>query len=229
MKKKRFLFVSAHPDDVEIAAGGTILSLKQKGHKVFIVDLTSGEPTPKGTEKKRKRETENANKILEIDRRYNLGLENRHLFDTKKARFLLAEKIRVIRPDVLFCPYPDDAHPDHVAAAKITEAARFYAKYTKTDLLGKPHYPFYLFYFYSNHLRIIPEVSFFVDISKQFKNKMKAIKCYKSQFIENKSNGFVFKYIKTMNKYFGHLIRSDYAEGFYSKEVLKVSDISTFI
>ncbi|UCC96247.1 MAG: PIG-L family deacetylase, partial [Candidatus Omnitrophota bacterium] len=76
------------------------------------------------------------------------------------ARLRLAEQLRVLRPDIIFCPYPVDAHPDHVATTQITEAARFYAKYTKANLKGKPHYAFYLFYFFCTHLRIVPRVSF---------------------------------------------------------------------
>ncbi len=71
--EKKFLIVSPHPDDAELGMGGTIITAKQKGHKVFIVDLTSGEPTPYGTEEKRKKETCNASKVLGIDDRTNLG------------------------------------------------------------------------------------------------------------------------------------------------------------
>jgi bacillithiol biosynthesis deacetylase BshB1 len=224
--KKRFLIVSPHPDDAELGLGGTILKLKQRGSKVFIVDLTSGEPTPYGTEKKRRKEAQRATEILGVDGRFNLGLENRYLFDTKEARLLLAEKIRLLKPDIIFCPYPQDAHPDHLACTKITEAARFYAKYTKVKLKGKAHYSFYHFYYFCTHLRIIPRVSFLVDISREFSRKMRAIKCYRSQFIENLKNRFIFDYIQVQNRFLGELARSQYAEAIYSKEVIKVNDLS---
>ncbi len=223
--KKRFLIVSPHPDDAELALGGMIIKLRQQGHKVFLVDMTNGEPTPYGTPEKRKRETDQANRILRPERRVNLGLENRYLFDTKTARLLLAEKIRQFRPDILFCPYPEDAHPDHMATTKIAECARFYAKFTKIKVRGKPHYPFYLFYFFCSHLRRVPRVSFLIDISDQFKAKMKAVRCYRSQFIANPNSRYVLEYIESQNKYLGKLIRSNYAEAIYSREVIKVNNM----
>ncbi len=226
---KRFLVVSPHPDDAELGLGGTIIKLKKEGHRVYIVDLTSGEPTPFGTEKKRKQETLEANKVLKVDKRINLGLKNRHLFDHKEARMLLAEQIRTFKPDILFSPSLQDAHPDHVAARKITEAGRFYAKYTKIKLKGSPHYPRYLFYYFCSHLRMVPQISFLVDISRSFQQKMKAIKCYRSQFTDNPKNRFVFDYIKEQNRYLGRLISCDYAEAVFSKEAIKITDLSALL
>ncbi|MFQ5952761.1 MAG: PIG-L deacetylase family protein, partial [Candidatus Omnitrophota bacterium] len=100
--KKTFLIVSPHPDDSELGIGGTIIKLKKKGHKVFMVDLTSGEPTPFGSEEKREKETRKSTKLLGVDDRVNLGLENRYLFDCKEARMHLAEKIRKYKPDFIF-------------------------------------------------------------------------------------------------------------------------------
>jgi len=224
--KRRFLAVSPHPDDAELGIGGTIIRLKEAGHKVFVVDLTTGEPTPYGSEEKRKKETQKATKVLGVDSRVNLRLKNRFLFDNKEARLLLAEKIRGFAPDVLFCPYPDDAHPDHTASAQITEAARFYAKFTKIKLKGEPHYPFYLFYYFCAHLRAMPQFSFLVDISGQFKGKMKAVGCYRSQFVENPKSRFVTDYIEAQNRYLGKLIHCDYAEAVYCKEAIKINDLS---
>lgn len=227
--KKRFLVISPHPDDAELGMGGTIIKLKQQAHKVFLVDLTNGEPTPFGTPAKRQRETQRANKFLKIDERVNLGLENRYLFDTKRVRFLLAEKIRIFKPDILFCPYPEDAHPDHIATTHIAEAARFYAKFTKLNLKGKPHYPFYLFYFFCSHLRTIPKISFLIDISLQFKEKQRTMNCYRSQFVDNPKSRFILDYVKSQNHYFGQLIHSEFAEAFYSKELLKIGSFEDLL
>ncbi|MFC1548615.1 PIG-L family deacetylase [Candidatus Omnitrophota bacterium] len=224
--KKRFLVISPHPDDAELAMGGTILRLKSKGHKVFMVDLTSGEPTPYGSKEKRKKETQMSTKVLKVDERVNLGLENRYLFDNKEARLLLAEKIRKYKPDVMFVPYPEDAHPDHSSCTNIAEAARFYAKFTKVALKGKPYYTPRLYYFFCTHLRIIPEISFLIDISKHFKGKFRAIKCYRSQFVVNPKGRFIFDYIEAQNNYYGKLISCKYAEGFFAKEMIKTDDLS---
>jgi len=227
--QKRLLLVGTHPDDVELGLGGTIVKAKECGHKVFVVDLTSGEPTPYGNEELRCKETERANKILMIDNRVNLGLENRYLFDTEQARILLAEQIRLLKPDILFCPYPDDTHPDHTAARGIVEGARFYAKYTKVDWMGEPHYANQFFYYYFTHMRALPKFSFLIDISDQFNKKMEALESYKSQFVDNPKNRFVLDYIKTLNRHLGFLILTEYAEALYTKEAVKINDLCNIL
>ncbi|HIE36420.1 MAG TPA: hypothetical protein EYP89_04190 [Candidatus Omnitrophica bacterium] len=141
----------------------------------------------------------------------------------------MAEKIREFKPHFLFSPYFEDAHPDHISCAKIVEGARFYAKYTRVNLKGKPYYPFYLFYYFCIHLRILPKITFLIDISQQFKEKLRAIKCYRSQFIDNPKNRFVFDYLKTNNRFLGKLIHSQFAEAFYCKEIIKLNDFSSLL
>ena len=114
--------------------GGTIARLVQQGHRLTLLDLTNGEPTPTGTPERRKAESEAAAQVLGVHRRMTLPLPNRYLVDTVENRVAVAEVIRETRPDVLFIPYWVDAHPDHVAAERVSEAARFYAKLTKTEM-----------------------------------------------------------------------------------------------
>lgn len=229
MKRRCFLVIAPHPDDAELGMGGTILLLKENRHRVFIVDLTTGEPTPYGNEEKRRRETEEATSILGIDGRMNLGLPNRYLFDAKEARLLLAEKIRLVKPDAIFCPLSEDAHPDHIAVSSIATGARFYAKYTKLSLQGAPWYTNHLFYYSCSHLRAIPHFSFLVNTSTNFEKKIKAASCYRSQFIDNPENRSVFDYVGTRDGYFGSLIGARYAEPIYSAEALHVEDPSVFL
>src|SRR5438445_10422926 len=79
--------VGAHPDDLEIICGGTLAVLVKQGYRVGMVDLTSGEPTPRGTEEIRKQEAEAARQVLGIQVRINLGLPNRMLMDGPPGRF----------------------------------------------------------------------------------------------------------------------------------------------
>jgi len=72
----------------------------------------------------------------------------------------------------------------------------------------------------------MPQFSFLIDISQQFDEKIKAIQCYRSQFIDNPKNKFIFDYIKMQNRYLGMLIQTEYAEAIYSKEPIKISDLS---
>ena len=121
------LAIAPHPDDVELGMAGAILQFKAEGAKVGVLDLTSGEPTPHGSLEIRARETAAATKILGLDWRENLGLPNRSLEATLEARRELAIVLRKLRPRWLFAPYWVDAHPDHVAATELIEAARFWS------------------------------------------------------------------------------------------------------
>src|SRR5262245_10894547 len=120
------LVIAPHPDDAELGMAGAILKFQAEGVKVGVLDLTSGEPTPLGTPEKRAAETAAASEILGIQWRQNLGLPNRSLEPTIEARRELAIVIRQTRPKWLFAPYWVDAHPDHVAATQLVEAARFW-------------------------------------------------------------------------------------------------------
>src|SRR5690242_2579717 len=136
-----YLVIAPHPDDAELGVGGTIPLLQAQGARVGVLDLTDGEPTPHGSPEVRRRETEAASAVLGLAYRGNLGLTNRRLVNDLEARARLAGAIRQLRPRVLFAPYWDDSHPDHVAASALVDAARFWGKLTKTDLPGEPHYP----------------------------------------------------------------------------------------
>jgi LmbE family N-acetylglucosaminyl deacetylase len=121
------LVIAPHPDDAELGMAGAILRFKSEGLRVGVLDLTSGEPTPHGTPEIRAKETQAATEILGLDWRDNLGLPNRSLEATLEARGQLAGVIRQVRPRWLFAPYWVDAHPDHVAATELVEAARFWS------------------------------------------------------------------------------------------------------
>src|ERR1700687_6177278 len=112
-----YLVIAPHPEDAELGAGGTILLLKSQGARVGVLDLTNGEPTPHGSPEIRQRETAAATAVLGLSWRGNLGLPNRALEGTLDARRRLASAFRLLRPRILFAPYWEDAHPDHVAAS----------------------------------------------------------------------------------------------------------------
>ncbi|GIW92325.1 MAG: bacillithiol biosynthesis deacetylase BshB1 [Pirellulaceae bacterium] len=177
------LAVAPHPDDAELGMGGALIKLRCGGYRVGVLDLTDGEPTPFGTPEQRRRETDAATQWLGLHWRGNLGLRNRFLEPTIEARAALAGVFRLVRPRWLFAPYWVDAHPDHVAATQLVEAARFWAKLTKIDLPGEPHYPERIYYYYCVHLRVVPQPAFVLDISQEWETKLQAIRCYASQFI----------------------------------------------
>ncbi|HSI33801.1 MAG TPA: PIG-L family deacetylase, partial [Tepidisphaeraceae bacterium] len=139
--------VGPHPDDQELGMGGTIARLARQGHKVHLIDATNGEPTPFGSVEIRAKEAAAAAKILGVERTL-LGLKNREVVHSLESRHAMAALYRVHRPDVIFLPYPVDAHPDHVAVTRIGEDARFDAKLSKSAIPGEPFHPKRIIYYF---------------------------------------------------------------------------------
>jgi len=221
---RRVVCIGAHPDDVEIGLGGTIAKLVRSGASVTIVDLTDGEPTPFGTREIRAREAKEAAAILGAER-VTLSLPNRELADTAEARRELAEVLREIRPDALFIPYPEDAHPDHIAASQIALSARFWSKLTKTDMRGEPHYPARVYRHMAVHLKIIRQPSFVHDVSEEIEVKMLSVRCYQSQFESNPANRHLIDAIEASTRMWGGTIGVGAGEPIFALETLGVSDL----
>src|SRR6478609_163048 len=148
-----------HPDDQELAMGGTIALLVAAGHRVTLVDMTTGEPTPFGSEEIRAKEAAAAARVLGVNR-VSAGLKNREVLHTLEARHRVAAIYRQLRPDIVFVPYGHDAHPDHVAVTRIAEDARFDAKLTKSAIPGEPWHCKRLIHYFCTHLRINFPASF---------------------------------------------------------------------
>ncbi len=222
-----YLIIACHPDDAEIGCGGAILSLKVQGAKVGVLDLTNGEPTPHGSPEIRERECAAATAILGLDWRGNLGLTNRSLVSDLESRKSLAGMIRQLRPSVLITHYWEDAHPDHVAASSLVDAARFWAKLSKTDMPGTPHYPAKVLYFPSMHLRLHLKPSIILDVTPHQERKMQALACYHSQFIAGRptTSPTAFDEVTSRARYFGWLIGAGYGEPFLSREEVGVRDL----
>jgi bacillithiol biosynthesis deacetylase BshB1 len=222
------LALGPHPDDVEIGMGGTALVLRAAGHRVTFCDLTNGEPTPIGTPERRAREARAAAELLGVAR-VTLDFPNRYLEDTTPARNRVAEVIRAERPDLLFVPYWEDAHPDHVAAAALSEAARFYAKLTKTSIAGEPFYPRRVVHFLSTHYRLHVRPSFIIDITPHIDAKMAAVAAYASQFGPERGNADLLDEIRKWNAYFGSLIGTPYGEPFVSREEIGLRGLEQYV
>jgi bacillithiol biosynthesis deacetylase BshB1 len=214
------LVVAPHPDDAELGMGGTIIRMGQQGWKVGILDLTSGEPTPLGSLERRAAETAAANAALGGPWRRNLGLPNRSLEPTLVHRRAVAAVFRQVRPRLLFAPYWEDAHPDHTAATKLVEDARFWSKLSKSDIPGEPFHPARILYYFSVHLKIVERPSLAIDISDQLDAKVAALRCYTSQLVDNQPEGRpgVIDSVCDRTRYWGHFIGVRHAEPFASRE-----------
>jgi len=222
MEPLDYLVIAPHPDDAELGVGGTILTLLEQGARVGVLDLTDGEPTPHGSTEIRRRETDAATAVLGITWRSNLGLTNRRLEADLESRTRLATALRQLRPRVLFAPYWEDAHPDHVAANALVDAARFWAKLTKTDMPGEPFYPERIIYYFSIHLRLHAQPSFVIDVSPHHETKMKAVACYHSQFIEGRptKSPTLLDDLRDRARYWGWTINAAYGEPFVTRELV---------
>ena len=222
------LVVGPHPDDQELGMGGTIRRLASQGHDVLLLDMTNGEPTPFGSEEQRKHEWTEAAKLLGI-RRQLVGLVNREVEHTLEARHAVAEVMRQHQTDIIFCPFEQDAHPDHRATTRIVEDARFDAKLTKTQLAGDPVYPRWLFYYYCTHLRWVTDPSFCMDITDEMDVKEQAILAYETQFVIPEKNRHVVEWVRQMNGYMGSRIGTTYAEPFFTKEPIGLDGLASLV
>ncbi len=225
------LVIAPHPDDAELGAGGAILNMLTAGRRVGVLDLTSGEPTPHGSLELRAQETAAATAILGLTWRGNLGLPNRGLEATLEARAKLATEFRRLRPRWLFAPYWVDAHPDHVAATALVEAARFWSKLTKTDMPHAPFHPERIFYYSCVHLRVVDPPAFVLDISDVWPRKLAAIACYESQFITGRPTEpptFLDR-LADQAAYWGWSIGRRHGEWYQSREPLGVGGFEAFV
>lgn len=220
------IVVGPHPDDQEIGMGGTIARLHDQGHHVLLLDMTNGEPTPYGDPATRAKEAAKAADLLGVEREM-VGLPNRTVEHTIQARHQVAGIIRQWQADIIFTPFFQDAHPDHIATTRIVEDARFDAKLTKTDLPGEPIYPKWLFYYYASHLRWVADPSFLIDITGYTDVKRESIVAYETQFVKPEKNRRVVEWVLSANHYFGSRIGVEYAEPFFTKEPIGLTGLES--
>lgn len=216
--------VGAHPDDIEIACGGTLAKLADQGYRVGIIDLTNGEPTPRCDDPAiRLAEADAAARTLGIAVRKVLTLPNRRLFDSFEARVALATEFRRYRPKIVmgFGNKTPMASPDHYQAMLITDAAVFYARLTKWDehFAGLPvhtiekHIHFHLGFEPMGTPEFGSSVT--VDISDTLERKIESVLCYQTQFPPEKR--------RVLDRVRGLAITAGSAAGFAAGEVFATS------
>ncbi len=183
--------VGAHPDDIEVACGGTLAELSSQGYRVGLIDLTDGEPTP-GSQSPSERfaEAEAAAKTLGVAYRKIMHLPNRRLMDCFESRIALATELRRVRPKVVigFGNKTPLASPDHYQAMQITDAAIFYCRLTKWDehFSGLEPYTIQRQLYFRIPLEPVASLStdgqIVMDITNHLETKLASIACYRSQF-----------------------------------------------
>ncbi|KUP24698.1 bacillithiol biosynthesis deacetylase BshB1 [Paenibacillus sp. DMB5] len=177
--KLDILVFGAHADDAEIGMAGTIAKHTAAGLKVGLCDLTAAEMSSNGTVERRKQEAQQAADVLGAAVRSNLGLPDRGLYMTEEHLAAVTAEIRRFAPAVVFAPYWEDRHPDHIACSKLVEEAVFNAKLRKY-MPDMPAVPAPLLYFY--FINDLGRTDLIVDVTEQYAVKEQALSCYRSQF-----------------------------------------------
>lgn len=231
MSEVDVLAIFAHPDDLELSVGGTMLKMKHLGYKTGALDITRGEMGTRGTVDGRANEAEDAAKILKLDVRENLELPDGHVFVDDNARTRLVRALRRLKPKVVLTHQIGDSHPDHDHIAQLVRecsrlvAMRNYDIETGEQRITPPIVAHNIF-----SRLIVP--SFIVDVSDFLNEKMAAISAHKSQFFDAASTEpetmltgkDYLAQIENRSRYYGSLIGTQAGEPFYVREALNVDD-----
>jgi len=225
------LAIAAHPDDVELTCGGTLLKMAQRGYKTGILDLTAGEMGTRGTPEIRAIEAGHAAKLLAVKWRGTLGVPDSDVQPSRQHKLRLAAMIRQLRPKTVILPYWEARHPDHYHASTLGYEACFLAGLKQLPIQGEAYRPFKILYS-SSYADVRP--TFVVDITAQYALRCKAIRAFASQFRptkrETKNNVHlaIDRLEAEMNqlaRHYGRMIGVEYGEPFLQKELMKVDDV----
>ncbi len=228
--KLDILVFGAHPDDVELGCGGTVIKEVKAGKKVGIIDLTRGELGTRGTAETRTAETKKATDIMGVAIRENMNFKDGFFKDDEEHKLALIEKIRKYQPEIVITNAVSDRHPDHPRASQITVDACFLAGLEKIET-GQETWRPKAIYHYIQFNDLTPDVV--VDISSEMKGKLEAVKAYATQFFnpESKesetiisSQGFLDS-VTYRAKDLGRQSNCEFAEGFIAHQLPKVESI----
>ncbi|MEJ7602933.1 MAG: bacillithiol biosynthesis deacetylase BshB1 [Kofleriaceae bacterium] len=222
------LAFGAHPDDVELFCGGTMIRLGTLGYTVAVADLTRGEKASHGTPEDRARETAAASAELAAWRD-NLGLPDTELAVTTDQLSAVVAVLRLRRPELVFAPWVEDRHPDHLIASQLITRAAMLAGVRKfAPETGERFVPRQLLYYAMRH-RMAP--SFVVDTSAVAERKARAIACYASQVGRRPGDDptlvsapGAIAAIEARDRYFGSMIGTSHGEPLRTAQVIGVVD-----
>jgi bacillithiol biosynthesis deacetylase BshB1 len=224
------LAFGAHPDDVELFAGGTLAKMAALGYSTGVVDMTRGELGTRGSAALRKQEAQTAAGILGLNIRENLGLTDGNVSVLPEARLKVIRILRKYRPRIVLTHYWDDRHPDHVNTSRLVSEAVHHSGLAKIKTGQIRYRPEVLIYF-KVPATITP--SFVVDVSDYTEQRQAAIGAYRSQLFSpssrepstNLSRPDFLIHIENIHSYYGTLIGRRKGEAFYVKGVLEIQDL----
>ncbi len=229
--KLDLLAIAAHPDDVELTCGGTLLKMAQRGYRTGILDLTAGEMGSRGTVETRAKEAAKAARLLGVQWRETLGVPDSDVQPARQHKMRLAGVIRRLQPRTVILPYWEARHPDHYNASTLAYEGCFLAGLKQLPIEGEPHRPFKILYS-TAYASVRP--TFVVDITAQYERRRRAILAFGSQFRRGKAvkKSKVFLAIDRLEdemnqlaRHYGQMIGVRYGEPFLQKELMNVDDI----
>jgi N-acetylglucosamine malate deacetylase 1 len=225
------LVFAPHPDDAEIFIGGTIALSVTQGHRVVIVDLSRGELASRGTVETRAKELEKASSILGVHGRKNLGLPDGSIgvsdhLAREQQLLRVVETVRELQPQIVFAPYWEERHPDHVRSSALIEEALFFSGVKGYEPHLTPWTPLHTFYY---ELRSVFSPSLVVDTTAVWERKKAAMTAYESQFgLGEHAGGFEtllsstksLSSIEARDRRNGAMIGADFGEALLSRTAL---------
>jgi bacillithiol biosynthesis deacetylase BshB1 len=239
MMKLDILAFGAHPDDVELGAGGTLAKHVALGLKTGIIDLTRGELGTRGSVLERNEEAERASTILGNSIRENLDLPDGFFENNPQNQLKVIRKIRQYQPDIILCNAPYDRHPDHGKGGDLVADAAFYSGLTKieTELNGIPQKSWRprLILHYIQFLPLQPTLA--LDITGYIDQKIESVLAFKSQFYNPNSKepetiisskGFL-ESVRYRAQDLGRVIGTEYAEGFILNRLIGLNDLNSIL
>lgn len=221
---------AAHPDDADIAYGGTLLKMALKGHKVGICDLTGGERGTKGTAHTRKVELDNAARILQLTCRENLQIPDTKVVLNRENQIKVANVVRRLRPKVVILAPNDMRHPDHTHAERLCWEGCYFAGLKNFEADGEPYRPFKIVRVH--RLKDYTKPSIILDITETIEKKIEAVLAFETQFPRTAApeqqiqRMNIADWIRKRAGYYGALIGKQYGEAFMHDEVMEVDDLT---
>jgi bacillithiol biosynthesis deacetylase BshB1 len=224
------LAFGAHPDDVELFAGGTLAKMAALGYSTGVVDMTRGELGTRGNPVLRRQEARKAAGVLALKVRENLGLVDGEVLVTPEARFKVIRMMRKHRPRIVLTHYWDDRHPDHVNTSRLVAEAVHHSGLAKVKTGQERYRPPVLLYF---KLPATLAPSFVVDVSDYIQQRNAAIGAYQSQLFDpssrepstNLSHPDFLIHVENIHSYYGTLIGKQKGEAFHLKGILEIQDL----
>jgi bacillithiol biosynthesis deacetylase BshB1 len=226
------LAFGAHPDDVELFAGGTLAKMSSLGHSTGIVDMSRGELGTRGTPALRKQEAQKAARILGVQIRENMELSDGDIRVTTEARLKVIRVLRKYHPRIVLTHFWEDRHPDHVHTSRLVSEAVHHSGLAKIKTGRERYRPSVLLFF-----KLPPGLapSFIVDISGFEEQRIAAISAYRSQLFDpssrepstNLSHPDFLTNIEIIHSYYGTLIGKRKGEAFHIKGFLEIPDLVT--